>query len=94
LDGDDLNKGNKITAFIGLQNEPLGGEPLMSVSFGISYRVFCIAFALSRIEKERAMKDFGEDEDDEDSNTIKIKLEKDECGQESEEIEIDTENSE
>ena len=65
-----------ITAYIGLQNEPLGGEPNISVSFDISLRVFCIAFALSRMEKERQMQDMDEDDEDEDSNTIKLKLER------------------
>ncbi len=43
----------KITAFIGLQNEPLGEEPNISISFAISMRLFCVAFAISRMEKDR-----------------------------------------
>lgn len=42
-----------ITAYIGLQNQPLGGEPNISVSFRISLRLFCVAFAISRMEKDR-----------------------------------------
>ncbi len=42
-----------ITAFIGLQNEPLGAEPNISISFEISLRLFCVAFAISRMEKDR-----------------------------------------
>lgn len=44
--------GQTITAYIGLQNEPLGDEPNISISFAISLRLFCAAFAISRIEKE------------------------------------------
>ena len=43
----------KITAYIGLQNEPLGEEPNISISFQISLKLFCIVFAISRMEKER-----------------------------------------
>ncbi len=41
-----------ITAYIGLQNEPLGAEPNISISFEISLRLFCVAFAISRMEKD------------------------------------------
>ena len=41
-----------ITAYIGLQNEPLGAEPNISISFQISLRLFCVAFAISRMEKD------------------------------------------
>jgi hypothetical protein len=41
-----------ITAYIGLQNEPLGEEPNISISFQISLRLFCVAFAISRMEKD------------------------------------------
>ncbi len=40
----------QITAYIGLQNEPFGDEPNISISFAISLRLFCIAFAISRME--------------------------------------------
>lgn len=43
----------KITAYIGLQNEPLGEEPNISISFQISMQLFCVAFAISRMEKDR-----------------------------------------
>lgn len=42
-----------ITAYIGLQNEPLGEEPNISITFRISLRLFCVAFAISRMEKDR-----------------------------------------
>lgn len=42
-----------ITAYIGLQNEPLGEEPNISITFAISMRLFCVAFAISRMEKDR-----------------------------------------
>jgi len=43
----------EITAYIGLQNEPLGDEPNISISFPISLRLFCVVFAISRIEKQQ-----------------------------------------
>jgi|GEM_PF-3195878 len=43
----------KITAYIGLQNEPLGDEPNISISFPISLRLFCVVFAISRIERQQ-----------------------------------------
>lgn len=43
----------KITAYIGLQNEPLGEEPNISITFQISLRLFCAAFAISRMEKDK-----------------------------------------
>ena len=84
---DEESQGREtITAYIGLQNEPLGDEPNISVSFDISLRVFCIAFALSKIEKERQMRDIKMDGQDDNSSTIEIKLEKDRCEEAVEEI--------
>ncbi len=42
-----------ITAYIGIQNEPLGAEPNISISFPISLRLFCVAFAISRLEQDK-----------------------------------------
>ena len=42
-----------LTAYNGLQNEPLGQEPSICISFPISLRIFCIAFALSQKETEK-----------------------------------------
>ena len=81
-----------LTAYIGLQNEPLGDEPNISVSFGISLRVFCIAFALSQIEKDRQMQDIDLDDEDDDPNTIKLKLEKDECSDNGQETNLEYDN--
>ena len=81
-----------ITAYIGLQNEPLGDEPNISISFGISLRVFCIAFALSKIEKDRQMKDIDLNDEDDDPNTIKLKLEKDECSDDCQETNLEYDN--
>lgn len=46
-----------LTYYIGIQNEPLGQEPNVSMTFGISLRVFTIAFTLSRLEKMKDKKD-------------------------------------
>ena len=67
--GSKPNK-KKLTAYIGLQSEPLGGEPLFSMSFGISLRVFCIALALK--EKEGKLPDDEEDEGDEEAGDVEI----------------------
>jgi hypothetical protein len=59
----DQSKSNErptqnITAYIGLQNEPLGDEPNISISFAISLRLFCVFFAISRLEiKEKEQRD-------------------------------------
>jgi len=63
----------KLTAYIGLQSEPLGEEPLFSMSFGISLRVFCIALALK--EKEGKLPDQEEDTGDEDVGDVEIGIE-------------------
>lgn len=56
MNQDDGNKKKEqqtqvITAYIGLQNEPLGDEPNISITFPISLRLFFAAFAISRMEK-------------------------------------------
>ncbi len=61
---------NELTAYIGLQSAPLGDEPLFSMSFGISLRVFCIALALK--EKEGKLPEDEEDEGDEDAGDVEI----------------------
>lgn len=62
MNRDDNKKGNDkikkrqspaITAYIGLQSVPLGDDPSISVRFSISMRLFCAAFAISRLEKDR-----------------------------------------
>ncbi len=92
MNDEESQRRETITAYIGLQNEPLGDEPNISVSFDISLRVFCIAFALSKIEKERQMQDFDVDDEDDDPNTIKLKLEKDECDDDGQETNLEYEN--
>ncbi len=53
----EVQPNQRIAAYIGLQNEPLGDEPNISVSFPISLRLFCVVFALSRIRKQQEEKE-------------------------------------
>lgn len=76
MSDDDILKRKKLTFYIGLQNEPLGDEPNVSISFDISLRVFCIAFALS--EKEKGWKVWNDqEEDDQDDKDVKIDIKTD-----------------
>ena len=39
-----------LVAYVGVQNQTEGEQPQVSIQFPISLRVFCIAFALSKLE--------------------------------------------
>lgn len=39
-----------ISAYIGLQNNPTGNEPSISIEFNISLDIFILAYALSQIQ--------------------------------------------
>ncbi len=56
-----------IIAYIFIQNNPVGEEPIISVTFPISLRIFCMALALSHLENQNNQEN-DEDEDDDDND--------------------------
>ncbi len=49
-----ITEKQKLSAYIGLQNVPLReDDPRISIRFPISLRLFCAAFAVSRMEKNK-----------------------------------------
>lgn len=51
LDNDSQFEENvSLMTYVGIQNQPEGDQPQVSVQFPVSLRVFCIAFALSKLE--------------------------------------------
>lgn len=43
----------RLVASISITREPVGEEPYIAISYRISLRVFCIAYALSKLEEKK-----------------------------------------
>jgi len=50
-----------IAAYIFVQNVPVGDEPVISLTFPISIRLFCVTLAFSRLEKQKEQKNAKDD---------------------------------
>lgn len=56
----------KLIASISITREPVGDEPFIAISYEISLRVFCIALALSKLEKKMKKTPAADDKNSED----------------------------